>query len=71
MPVAVSFTEVTFTDTFRLSRLQAIEGAANALAVRYDVDLDRRLDDLIDKIGAAQEADGYLYTLRRRRRRSC
>lgn len=110
MPVAVSFTEVTFTDTFWLPRLltnvavtipyvvrrceetgridnfvkaaggmegphqglhfddsdvfKAIEGAANALAVRYDVDLDRRLDDLIDKIGAAQEADGYLYTLR-------
>ena len=43
---------------------KVIEGAAYALALEPDERLDRYLDDLIEKIAAAQEADGYLYTAR-------
>ncbi|MCX6877808.1 MAG: glycoside hydrolase family 127 protein [Verrucomicrobia bacterium] len=44
---------------------KVIEGAAYTLATRPDPKLDKYLDELIAKIAAAQEADGYLYTARR------
>jgi hypothetical protein len=43
---------------------KVIEGAACTLATHPDPKLDRYLDDLIAKIAAAQEPDGYLYTAR-------
>ncbi|RMG03908.1 MAG: glycoside hydrolase family 127 protein, partial [Planctomycetota bacterium] len=43
---------------------KVIEGAAYTLAIAYDPKLDAYLDDLIAKIAAAQEDDGYLYTAR-------
>jgi hypothetical protein len=43
---------------------KVIEGAAYALALRPDPELDRRLDQLIAHIAKAQEPDGYLYTVR-------
>ncbi|MFU8843886.1 MAG: glycoside hydrolase family 127 protein [Bacteroidales bacterium] len=47
------------SDVFKI-----IEGASYALMIRYDPDLDLYLDNLIHKIAAAQEEDGYLYTNR-------
>jgi DUF1680 family protein len=44
--------------------MKVIEGAAYCLALEPDHTLDRYLDDLIVKIAAAQEEDGYLYTAR-------
>ena len=44
---------------------KVIEGAAYSLAIRPNPKLDQYLDDLIAKIAAAQEPDGYLYTARR------
>ena len=41
-----------------------MEGAAYSLQQKYDPKLDKYLDDLIFKIAAAQEDDGYLYTIR-------
>jgi uncharacterized protein len=43
---------------------KVIEGAAYTLALHPDPKLDNYLDDLIVKIAAAQEPDGYLYTAR-------
>jgi uncharacterized protein len=43
---------------------KVIEGAAYSLMLQPDEALDAYLDQLIDVIGAAQEADGYLYTAR-------
>lgn len=43
---------------------KVIEGASYSLSVHPDPDLEAYLDDLIAKIGAAQEKDGYLYTTR-------
>lgn len=43
---------------------KAIEGASYSLTVNFVADLDQQLDTFINKIGAAQESDGYLYTLR-------
>jgi uncharacterized protein len=43
---------------------KVIEGAAYTLALTPDPRLDKYLDDLITKIAAAQERDGYLYTAR-------
>ncbi len=43
---------------------KVIEGASYTLAVHPDAKLATYLDDLIDKIAAAQEPDGYLYTAR-------
>lgn len=43
---------------------KVIEGAAYTLAVHPDPKLEKYLDDLIVKIAAAQEPDGYLYTAR-------
>jgi hypothetical protein len=41
---------------------KVIEGASYSLAVRPDPALNSYLDELISKIAAAQEKDGYLYT---------
>ena len=43
---------------------KVIEGAAYTLAVRPDPALEAYIDRLIEKIAAAQESDGYLYTTR-------
>ncbi len=47
------------SDVFKI-----IEGASYSLRVNPDPELDRYLDDLITKIAAAQEEDGYLYSAR-------
>jgi DUF1680 family protein len=47
------------TDVYKV-----LEGAAYTLSVHPDPKLDAYLDDLIAKIAAAQEPDGYLYTTR-------
>ncbi len=43
---------------------KVIEGAAYSLMVHPDPALEKRVDEIIAKIGAAQEKDGYLYTAR-------
>jgi uncharacterized protein len=43
---------------------KVIEGAAYTLSVHPDSKLEAYLDNLISKIAAAQEKDGYLYTTR-------
>ncbi len=43
---------------------KAIEGAAHSLILNPDPHLEEYIDHLIDKIAAAQEEDGYLYTTR-------
>src|SRR5262245_727898 len=43
---------------------KVIEGAAYTLSVTPDPKLEAYVDSLIEKIGAAQEKDGYLYTTR-------
>ncbi len=43
---------------------KVIEGASYSLATHPDPQLDAYLDALIQKIAAAQEPDGYLYTIR-------
>ncbi len=43
---------------------KVIEGASYTLSVKYDAKLDAYVDSLIEKIAAAQEPDGYLYTAR-------
>ena len=43
---------------------KVIEGASYTLSVRPDPKLDAFVDSLIEKIAAAQEPDGYLYTTR-------
>jgi hypothetical protein len=43
---------------------KTIEAASYAMAVRPDPGLDKFVDGLIAKIAAAQEKDGYLYTIR-------
>ncbi|HEY6548279.1 MAG TPA: glycoside hydrolase family 127 protein, partial [Vicinamibacteria bacterium] len=47
------------TDVYKV-----IEGAAYTLSVQPDPKLEAYLDALIEKIAAAQEKDGYLYTTR-------
>ncbi len=47
------------TDVYKV-----MEGAAYALAVQPDEDLEASLDELIAVIAAAQEEDGYLFTPR-------
>jgi uncharacterized protein len=44
---------------------KTIEGAAYMLAAAPDPRLEKYVDDLIVKIAAAQEPDGYIYTARR------
>lgn len=43
---------------------KAVEGAAYSLQNRYNARLDKYLDSLIVLFEAAQEPDGYLYTIR-------
>ncbi len=43
---------------------KVIEGASYTLSVHPDAKLEAYIDGLIEKIGAAQEKDGYLYTAR-------
>jgi DUF1680 family protein len=43
---------------------KSIEGACYSLNLHPDPNLDKYLDELITKIAAAQESDGYLYTPR-------
>jgi uncharacterized protein len=43
---------------------KVIEGASYTLSVKYDPKLDAYVDSVIEKIAAAQEPDGYLYTAR-------
>jgi len=43
---------------------KVVEGAAYALQIAPNAQLETYLDDLIDKFAAAQENDGYLYTAR-------
>lgn len=43
---------------------KVIEGASYTLSVQYDAKLDGYIDSLVEKIAAAQEPDGYLYTAR-------
>ncbi len=43
---------------------KVMEGAAYALALRPDPELDKYLDELIAKVAATQEPDGYLYAAR-------
>lgn len=43
---------------------KSIEGAAKALSTKRDPELEAAVEALIQKIGAAQESDGYLYTWR-------
>lgn len=47
------------TDVYKI-----LEGASYALMLLPDPELDKYLDELIELIGAAQESDGYLYTVR-------
>ena len=47
------------SDVFKI-----IEGASYSLSIHPDPQLEAYLDDLIAKIAAAQEDDGYLYTIR-------
>ncbi len=47
------------SDVFKI-----LEGVANALKIHPDSILEEQLDQIIDKIAAAQENDGYLYTFR-------
>ncbi len=47
------------TDPYKI-----LEGASYVLSVQPDPELDKYLDELIAKIAAAQEDDGYLYTCR-------
>ncbi|MGH9160058.1 MAG: glycoside hydrolase family 127 protein [Vicinamibacteraceae bacterium] len=47
------------TDVYKV-----IEGASYALSVHPDPKLDAYVDDLVAKIAAAQEDDGYVYTTR-------
>ncbi len=43
---------------------KVMEGAAYSLSLKPDPKLEKYMDDLIAKIAAAQEDDGYLYTAR-------
>jgi DUF1680 family protein len=43
---------------------KAMEGAAYTLMLHPDPSLKKQIDDLVEIIGRAQEADGYLYTTR-------
>jgi DUF1680 family protein len=59
MPGEFKGTPFDDSDVFKV-----IEGAAYVLAMQPDPKLDKYLDELIAKIAAAQEPDGYLYTAR-------
>jgi len=53
--------DIAFNDT---DPYKIIEGASYSLSIHPDPKLEAYLDNLIDKIAAAQEPDGYLYTIR-------
>lgn len=55
------FTGIFYDDS---DVFKVMEGAAYLLAQQHDPKLDAYLDDLIAKVAAAQEEDGYLYTAR-------
>jgi DUF1680 family protein len=55
------FEGVRFNDS---DVFKVVEGAAYVLQNHYDPKLDHYLDSLITLFAAAQEPDGYLYTLR-------
>lgn len=55
------FVGIRFNDS---DVFKVMEGAAFSLANHPDPELEHYLDDLIAKIAAAQEEDGYLYTTR-------
>lgn len=57
----IKMTEYPFDDT---DVYKVIEGASYTLSVKPDLKLDAYIDGLIEKIAAAQEPDGYLYTVR-------
>ncbi|OGD24705.1 MAG: six-hairpin glycosidase [Candidatus Aminicenantes bacterium RBG_13_63_10] len=59
MPGAHSGKRYNDSDVFKV-----MEGAAYSLSLRPDPALKKKLDDLIQIIGQAQEPDGYLYTAR-------
>jgi DUF1680 family protein len=59
MPGEFRGTPFDDSDVFKV-----IEGASYTLALHPDARLDQYLDELIVKIAAAQEPDGYLYTAR-------
>lgn len=59
MPGEFRGTPFDDSDVFKV-----IEGASYTLALHPDPKLDQYLDELIVKIAAAQEPDGYLYTAR-------
>src|SRR3954470_5488921 len=52
--------EGTFFDDSDVYKV--IEGAAYSLSQQRDPELERTIDGIIDKIAAAQQPDGYLYT---------
>ena len=56
-----SFEGIFFNDS---DVFKAIEGAAYSLTIHRDAEVEKTLDDVIAKIAAAQEDDGYLYTAR-------
>ncbi|MCD4793213.1 MAG: glycoside hydrolase family 127 protein [Bacteroidales bacterium] len=56
-----SFTGIRYNDS---DVFKVIEGASYSLNIHPDPELEKYLDDLIAKIAAAQEDDGYLYTCR-------
>lgn len=54
-------TEYPFDDT---DVYKAVEGAAFCLSVKPDAALQAKLEEIIKRVAAAQEQDGYLYTFR-------
>ncbi len=56
-----SFVGIRYNDS---DVFKVIEGASYSLNIHPDPELEKYLDDLIVKIAAAQEDDGYLYTCR-------
>jgi uncharacterized protein len=52
--------EGTFFDDSDVYKV--IEGAAYSLSQQRDPELEKQIDGVIDKIAAAQQPDGYLYT---------
>ena len=43
---------------------KVVEGASYTLSTKPDAALEKKLDDVIARVAAAQEPDGYLYTFR-------
>jgi len=56
-----SFVGIRYNDS---DVFKVIEGASYSLSIHPDPELEKYLDDLIAKIAAAQEDDGYLFTCR-------